>query len=64
MNFEWSVQMENESEIITKESSTDEPTVSTLVISIDKHRTYRCVANNSVGIGTTCSLEINGTREK
>lgn len=61
MNFEWSVKMENETEIHPLESSVnDKENMSLLTISVDKGRTYQCVANNSVGIGTMCSIEITG----
>lgn len=61
MNFEWSVKMENETEIHPLESSLeDKENMSFLRISVDKGRTYQCVANNSVGAGTMCSIEITG----
>lgn len=60
MDFEWSVKMENETEILPERSTSDTETVSFLTINDDKGRTYRCVANNSVGIGTMCSIEITG----
>lgn len=62
MSFEWSVKMENETEIHPLESSLDDKeNMSFLRISIeDKGRTYQCIANNSVGIGTMCSIEITG----
>lgn len=62
MNFEWSVKMENETEIHPLESSLeDKDNMSLLTISVeDKGRTYQCVANNSVGVGTMCSVEITG----
>lgn len=60
MDFEWSVKMENETEILPEPSTPGTDTVSFLTINDDKGRTYRCVANNSVGIGTMCSIEITG----
>lgn len=61
MSFEWTVKMENETEIIPEPSSgEDTDTVSFLTINDDKGRTYRCIANNSVGLGTMCSIEITG----
>lgn len=64
MSFEWTVKMENETEIIPEPSTEDTDTVSFLTINDDKGRTYRCVANNSVGIGTMCSIEITGKSQK
>lgn len=54
--------MENETEIHPLESgSEDKDNASLLRISVeDKGRTYQCVANNSVGAGTMCSIEITG----
>lgn len=60
MDFEWTVKMENETEIITETGSDDKDNMSFLTISVDKGRTYRCIANNSVGVGTMCSIEITG----
>lgn len=60
MNFEWSVKMENESDIVSLPSSDDKHNMSLLTINVDKGRTYRCIANNSVGVGTMCSIEISG----
>lgn len=61
MDFEWSVKMENETEIHRLQSSLlDKENMSFLRISVDKGRTYQCVANNSVGVGTICSIEITG----
>lgn len=62
MDFEWSVKMENETEIHPLESDQeDKENTSLLRISMeDKGRTYQCIANNSVGIGTMCSIEITG----
>lgn len=60
MDFEWTVKMENETEILTEIGSDDKDNMSFLTISVDKGRTYRCVANNSVGVGTMCSIEITG----
>ncbi|XP_031616824.1 hemicentin-1 isoform X2 [Contarinia nasturtii] len=58
MSFEWTVKMENETEIMPESSTDDSDTVSLLTINDDKGRTYRCIANNSVGIGTMCNIEI------
>lgn len=54
--------MENETEIHPLESDQeDKENTSLLRISMeDKGRTYQCIANNSVGIGTMCSIEITG----
>lgn len=62
MNFEWSRKTENETEAetLTSDPDSDTDTVSFIVINDDQARTYRCVANNSVGIGTMCSIEITG----
>lgn len=62
MSFEWSRRTENETEAETLASDpdSDTDTVSFIVINDDQARTYRCVANNSVGIGTMCSIEITG----
>lgn len=60
MDFEWTVKMENETEVMTETESNDKDNMSFLTISADKGRTYRCIANNSVGIGTMCSIEITG----
>lgn len=60
MDFEWSMKMENDTEILPEPRKSDSGTVSFLSINDDKGRTYRCVANNSVGIGTMCSIEITG----
>lgn len=60
MDFEWSVKTENETEAVLLNSDSDTDTVSFVVINDDRARTYRCVANNSVGIGTMCSIEITG----
>lgn len=62
MSFEWSVKTENETEIIVESSTSDTDTVSFLTINDDRGRIYRCIANNSVGIGTMCSIEITGKR--
>lgn len=62
MNFEWSVKMENETEIHPLESNLeDKENMSYLRINVeDKGRTYQCIVNNSVGLGTMCSIEITG----
>lgn len=62
MSFEWSVKMENETEITSESSTEDMDSVSFLMINDDKGRTYRCIANNSVGMGTMCSIEITGKK--
>lgn len=51
---------ENETEAVKLNSDSNTDTVSFVVINDDRARTYRCVANNSVGIGTMCSIEITG----
>ena len=61
MNFEWWVKMENETDTHQLEPSLeDKENMSFLRISVDKGRTYQCVAINSVGAGTMCSIEITG----
>lgn len=60
MDFEWSIKTENETEILYEPSTSDTDSVSFLTIDDDRARTYRCVANNSVGVGTMCSIEITG----
>lgn len=64
MSFEWTVIMENETEIMPESSTEDTDTVSFLTINDDKARTYRCIANNSVGIGAVCTKEITGKSKK
>lgn len=62
MDFKWSVKMENETEVQPLESNLEEQeNMSLLRINVeDKGRTYQCIANNSVGNGTVCSIEITG----
>lgn len=59
---------ENDTEVLDddeqRQSENEEDgTVSFLTLDddYDKERTYSCVANNSVGIGTMCSIKVEGT---
>lgn len=54
------VKTENETENVPQRSNSDTDTKSFLTINDDKGRIYQCVANNSVGIGSPCHIEITG----
>lgn len=60
MSFDWSVKAENDTETIPVLEPDNKDTRSYLKIYDDKARTYRCIASNSVGSGTMCSIEITG----
>lgn len=60
LDFGWSVKAENETYEVM--SARQEGTVSFLVLDEEflETRTYRCVANNSVGIGSFCEIDVAG----
>lgn len=60
MTFQWSVKSGNETEILYVGPGSGSGTSSPLTINNEKNVEYRCVANNSVGIGTECEIKING----
>lgn len=62
MDFEWSVKTENGTiETIDGDKHNKEQPYSFLILNeVNVQRTYRCVANNSVGIGTFCEIEVAG----
>lgn len=64
MDFEWSVKSDNETSGLQEVRSSDSGAypASFLILNNDftVQRTYRCVANNSVGVGTFCEIEVAG----
>lgn len=65
MGFEWSIKNDNETinvpDFKSIESSSGQA-ASFLILSdnFNVQRTYRCAANNSVGVGTICEIEVAG----
>lgn len=63
MDFEWSIKDNNETiNLPDKSESSSGQAASFLKLSdnFNVQRTYRCAANNSVGIGTMCEIEVAG----
>ncbi len=64
MDFDWTMKSDNETNILQEVRSSDSGgyPASFLILNNDftMPRTYRCVANNSVGIGTFCEIEVQG----
>ncbi|XP_037031703.1 hemicentin-2 isoform X5 [Bradysia coprophila] len=64
MDFEWSVKSDNETTGLQEVRNSDSggSPASFLILNNDftVQRTYRCVANNSVGVGTFCEIEVAG----
>lgn len=64
MDFEWSVKSDNETSGLQEVRSSDTGAypASFLILNNDfaVQRTYRCVANNSIGVGTFCEIEVAG----
>lgn len=63
MDFEWSVKSDNETNGL-QEVRSDSGAYPASFLILDKEftvqRTYRCVANNSIGAGTFCEIEVAG----
>lgn len=64
MTFTWLMKSGNETEILQEWApGTGSGTSSTLPLYNEKNVEYRCIANNSVGIGTECEIKINGMKK-
>lgn len=59
-SFTWALKSENET--LNATSAKDQDMMSYLVLKEEfiEMRTYRCVANNSVGMGTYCEIDVAG----
>ena len=64
ISFDWSVQSENETTHLleVRNSKSDGLPASFLILDNDFKvmRTYRCIANNSVGVGSYCEIDVAG----
>lgn len=59
MEFEWSMKSGNETNVIEEVRHSDGHSI--LILNNESvQRTYRCVANNSVGVGTFCEIDVVG----
>lgn len=64
MTFKWLMKSGNETEILEDWApGTGSGTSTTLPLNNEKNVEYRCIANNSVGIGTECEIKINGMKK-
>lgn len=60
VGFSWQRMSENDTEEV--QTTSQDGASSYLVLDFDftVMRTYRCVANNSVGVGTSCEIDVAG----
>lgn len=64
MTFKWLMKSGNETEILEDWArGTGSGTSTTFPLNNEKNVEYRCIANNSVGIGTECEIKINGMKQ-
>lgn len=62
-DFVWLLKSENDTSEATEKRSTDTASTSSFLILEEQFtvmRVYKCVANNSVGVGSVCEIEVQG----
>lgn len=67
INFEWSLKSDNETTVISEVRNSENSGLPASFLKLDDdftvQRTYRCVANNSVGQGQFCEIEVAGKKK-